>query len=223
MTSKNDFARHPAVLVPPRCSVFRVTSGENGPRRESAGERSWPSPSSWRADRMEGDLLMTTTELEQPTAAFRRVRWHGRRIGWARRTRLGAGRLTVVLSVLSALLGAGVLVAPAAFAAPEIQDAGPAGTAVITLRPYGNDPNTLALTYNLVNSQGATATEITLTPVGLNADSKTRSFAGNSAYGMELYKYTPGAQVSVGIHIVFLTPSGVQNNSRHPYVVTYPK
>lgn len=91
-----------------------------------------------------------------------------------------------MFALLCGLLSGRVIDAPAARAAPEIHDAGPAGVAHISLRPYGNDPYTLALTYNIVNTQGATQT--TFTPVGLSADSKTRNFTGNSAFGMELYK-----------------------------------
>jgi hypothetical protein len=91
---------------------------------------------------------LQTNNVGQPAVVARRVREHGRRVRRRKPARHRAGRFTVVLSVVSALLGVGVLVAPAAFAGPEIHDSGPAGTATITLRPYGNDPNTLALTYN---------------------------------------------------------------------------
>lgn len=79
------------------------------------------------------------------------------------------------------------------------------------------------MSYDFVNTQGAVSTEITLTPVGLNADPSTQFHGGNHATGMVIYQYVEGEQVSVGLHVVFLTPHGVQDNSAKPIVVSYPE
>lgn len=131
-------------------------------------------------------------------------------------------RVATILTALAALLLVTTLTAPTALAVPEINTTGPAGTAHVVLRPFGGI-HTLQLTYSFVNTQGATATHITLTPVGLNAKSTEHDYIGNRADGTILYTYNPGDLVSVGIHVVFLTPFGVQDNSRKPLVVSYPK
>ena len=127
----------------------------------------------------------------------------------------------MLLAICASLFLSIAAISPAV-AAPEYNDSGPAGTASVSLRPFG-ETGQLALSYNFVNTQGATATEITLTPVGLNSESATYSYGGNRASGMVIYPYVEGEQVSVGLHVVFLTPFGVQDNSANPIVVSFPR
>lgn len=58
---------------------------------------------------------------------------------------------------------------------------------------------------------------MTLTPVGLNAAARTDTFGGSRVRSTVLYPYTPGGQVSVGVHVVFLS-----HDSADPFVVSYP-
>ncbi|MET9026879.1 hypothetical protein ABZW96_14875 [Nocardia sp. NPDC004168] len=126
----------------------------------------------------------------------------------------------LAIATALAMLGS-LFVAPAASAAPEYYQQGPAGSVNITLRPF--DQGRIALTYDLVNTQGATGMEVTLTPVGLNSKSTTSSFGGSRASKTVIYPYTTGEQVSVGVHVKFLTSHGVQDNSANPFIVSYPR
>lgn len=126
----------------------------------------------------------------------------------------------MLLAICASLL-LSIAAALPAIAAPEYNESGPAGTASVSLRPFGQGQ--LALSYTFVDTQGATATEITLTPVGLNSDASTYSYGGNRASGMVIYPYVEGEEVSVGLHVIFLTPVGVQDNSANPIVVSYPR
>ncbi|WP_280446374.1 hypothetical protein [Nocardia brasiliensis] len=119
-----------------------------------------------------------------------------------------------------AMLGS-ILAAPAASAGPEYSQNGPAGSVYITLRPF--DQGRIALTYDLVNTQGATGMEVTLSPVGLNSASSSSTFGGSRASKTVIYPYTAGDQVSVGVHVKFLPPHGIQDNSANPFVVSYPR
>jgi hypothetical protein len=125
--------------------------------------------------------------------------------------------------VVSIALVLTVLLAPTAMAAPTFDDVGPAGTAHISLRPFGGNPRVLALNYSLTNTQGAFAGHLILTPVGLNSKPTERDFVGNSVSGVVMYNYIPGEQVSVGVHITFQTPKEPQYNDNDPFVVSYPR
>lgn len=139
----------------------------------------------------------------------------GRALGWS------AGRMLILtLAAGIAVLGS-LLAAPVASAGPEYNEQGPAGTINITLRPF--DAGRIALTYDIVHTQGATGMEVTLSPVGLNSASSSSTFGGGRATKTVIYPYTAGDQVSVGVHVKFLTPHGIQDNSASPFVVSYPR
>ncbi|MFE7796889.1 hypothetical protein [Nocardia sp. NPDC057440] len=134
---------------------------------------------------------------------------------------LGLVRMFILAIATGLAMLGSLLVAPAASAGPEYYQQGPAGSINITLRPF--DAGRIALTYDIVNTQGATGMEVTLSPVGLNSESSSSTFGGGRATKTVIYPYTAGDQVSVGVHVKFLTPHGVQDNSANPFVVSYPR
>lgn len=83
-------------------------------------------------------------------------------------------------------------------------------------------PGQLALTYDLDNTAGATGGSVTLTPVGLNAAPRTDTVAEARVRSTVLSPYTPGRPGQRRVHVVFLTPEGVQDDSADPFVVSYP-
>lgn len=129
--------------------------------------------------------------------------------------------LLVVGLALACFLVSMVADAPAAWAAPVINDAGPAGTAHIILRPL--NATTLQLEYHFVNTQGALTTYVELSPVGLDSKSTIYTYGGPKADQIVHYNYRPGEQVSVGVHVKYLMSVGVQDNSANPYIVSYPR
>ena len=81
------------------------------------------------------------------------------------------------------------------------------------------------LVYDFVNTDGAFAGRVDFSPVGFGVKTPAPNrFVGSRVRGVLVFPYTPGTQVSVGLHVLFVTADGGDEaNSLNPYVVTYPQ